>query len=41
MTPAQIVEAQRLAGEWKPSSRVGDMQGSGRAPSVSAALNRR
>ena len=38
MTPAQIAEAQRLAREWKPSSRVGDAQGSGRAPSVSATL---
>jgi predicted aspartyl protease len=38
MTPAQIAEAQRLARERKPSSRVGDAEGSGRAPSVSAAL---
>jgi TPR repeat protein len=37
MTPAQIIEAQRLAREWKPSSRVGDAQGSEGAPSVSAA----
>jgi uncharacterized protein len=34
MTPAQIAEAQRLAREWKPSSRVGDAG----APSVSATL---
>jgi predicted aspartyl protease len=35
MTPAQIAEARRQAGEWKPSSRVGDPRGSGGAPSVS------
>jgi clan AA aspartic protease (TIGR02281 family) len=38
MTPPQMVEAQRMASEWKPSSGVGDAQGSGRAPSVSATL---
>jgi predicted aspartyl protease len=38
MTPAQIVEAQRLAGEWKPSSRVGGAQGFERPSSVSTAL---